>query len=134
MKLNQVWELSKEGTAKVSELIRQIAYAGIAIIWIFRTTNNTILDSLVLPAILLILALLLDLIQYISNHVKFRRLAIKTKEALGKQGIPDDKQGDFHMEIPPNFHLFSHVLFWYKIILVFASYIIILYNLSRIIL
>jgi hypothetical protein len=56
-------------TGKLSDLSRQLAFAGLAVVWIFKYTSETnqiqIDRGLVLPAILLIASLTTDLLQYI---------------------------------------------------------------------
>jgi len=55
-------------TGKVSDLTRQLALAGIAVIWIFRNPDlqtNLIPDKLISPLVFLGLALSFDLLQYV---------------------------------------------------------------------
>jgi hypothetical protein len=63
---NEFYELS----GKASDFNRQIAFAGIAIIWLFKitTSNSTIIPKeLILPVKLFVLALSLDLIHYVCS-------------------------------------------------------------------
>jgi len=55
-------------SGKASDISRQLAFAGIAIIWIFKkevpATGLTVPRELILPGILIVLALGVDLLQY----------------------------------------------------------------------
>lgn len=79
-------------SAKLSDITRQISFAGIAIIWVFKNSKDgaVFLDSaFVLPAILFVVALAFDLLQYLyqtitwlsvfSNHQRHDRLAKDVK-------------------------------------------------------
>ena len=59
-------------TGKLSEINRQIAFAGIALIWIFKNGENSNLkieNELILPAILIVLSLAFDIFQYIYQSI-----------------------------------------------------------------
>jgi hypothetical protein len=95
-------------------LIDKIAFAGIAIIWIFKKTEGqpSLLNSeLILPAFLLAGSLAFDLLQYIYQSIfwcLFYRYHEKRnhKEALGKTA----------------YNYPSWTFFWLKVILVIISY------------
>ncbi|UCE66620.1 MAG: hypothetical protein JSU85_00975 [Candidatus Zixiibacteriota bacterium] len=70
MKLSEYRETYYEFSAKASDIARHLAFAGIAVIWIFRIEEyrkTTIPDSLIFPLIFFITALALDLVQYIAG-------------------------------------------------------------------
>jgi hypothetical protein len=72
MKLKEVQEDYYFFTGKVSDLTRQLALAGIAVIWIFRNPDlqtNLIPDKLINPLVLLGLALGFDLLQYVYQSI-----------------------------------------------------------------
>ncbi len=57
-------------TGKASEISRSLAFAGIAIIWIFRNPEGNLFNyQLLLPLILLIITLGLDLAQYFLGSI-----------------------------------------------------------------
>ena len=59
-------------TGKLSDINRQIAFAGIAIIWVFKKGENLdfqIDSDLILPAILIVSALTFDMLQYIYQSI-----------------------------------------------------------------
>jgi hypothetical protein len=106
-------------SGKASELIRQFAFAGIAVIWIFRTqasSGSGIPDDLLLPLILLCLSLSFDLLQYLLGYViwySFFRLNEKKQETFN----PDQEMT--HSIIWP---LPIHICFWFKALSVILSY------------
>jgi hypothetical protein len=66
MKLSQYRETYYFFSGKTSDISRQLAFAGIALVWIFKQEKQTpvIPDSLILPSILLVFSLAADLLQY----------------------------------------------------------------------
>jgi len=58
-----------EHSGKLSDVNRQLAFAGIAVIWIFATITKgeiTLPDNLIFPLYLFIIVLALDLFHYIA--------------------------------------------------------------------
>lgn len=88
MELKEYKKKSHEYTAKASEIARQINFAGIGIIWIIRTSSDTLelSNSVVLtPLILISISLLFDFCQYFFGGViwiNFYRK--KEKEGLSR--------------------------------------------------
>lgn len=59
-------------TGKASDVNRQLALAGVAIIWIFNNPDGSkilLCDALILPLIFLVVSLAIDLIQYVLGSV-----------------------------------------------------------------
>ncbi len=108
-------------SGKVSDLSRQLAFAAIAIIWLFKTDTAgqlTIPHELVLPSILIVLALGLDLLQYcwatVTWYAVYRRLE--------KRGVSETEEIT-HSEwlvLPMS------LIFWLKVALVAIAYCFIL--------
>lgn len=68
-KLSEYQETYYESSGKASDVARHLAFAGIAVIWIFRIEQQAgvkIEPDLLLPLALLALSLAFDLLQYIS--------------------------------------------------------------------
>jgi len=73
LSLKEGYDRSGEASDKSSEINRQLAFAGIAIIWVFRTDSGgrqIVPEELFLPGLLLVLSLSFDLLQYVIK-VKF---------------------------------------------------------------
>jgi len=64
MKLDDAREFYYFFTGKTSEIVRQLALAGIAVIWIFKIGQNQIPSELLLPLYLIAVTLVLDFLQY----------------------------------------------------------------------
>lgn len=61
-----------ELTGKASDVNRQLGFAGIAIVWIFCSVKNGMLnipEKLILPTLLIVISLGFDLLQYISGSI-----------------------------------------------------------------
>lgn len=76
-------------TGKASDINRNLALAGIAIIWIFRNTNlneKLLPEILICPLIYFITSLILDLVQYLFSglSVKFFHRIKERKFIEGK--------------------------------------------------
>ena len=62
-------------SSRASDITRQLSFAGIAIIWIYKTgTSGTekLIPSLILPAVLIIITLVLDLLQYLIGTLLWK--------------------------------------------------------------
>ena len=84
---------------KAGDIVRQIDFAGIALIWIFRAGvgSATMLDPMLLRAALLIFtSLFFDLAQYLlGTLILFLYYRIKEK-----QGTSDEERFDFPVWLP----------------------------------
>lgn len=68
MKLSEIREAYEELSGKLSDVNRQLAFAGIGIIWIFKISDNnttSIPNELFTPLLALIISLSIDLLQYL---------------------------------------------------------------------
>jgi hypothetical protein len=122
MKLSEIRDCYYESSCKVSDIVRQLGLAGIAIIWIFKvgTESGGIKYSkeLLLPLGVLIGSLALDLLQYvyktalngIANYYYYRKYHVS----------------DVDVPYPEWWNWPSLVLFWCKIVSIFIGYILLL--------
>lgn len=69
MKLSEIRKAYEELSGLLSKYNRQLAFAGIGIVWLFRTTDNTgntsIDSGMLKPVMCFIISFSLDLIQYL---------------------------------------------------------------------
>lgn len=81
MNVDSAWKCYEDMTAKVSELSRQLAFAGIAVIWIFKDGGavapagappTLIPRDLILAMCAFVAFLSLDYLQYLSASVVWR--------------------------------------------------------------
>jgi hypothetical protein len=100
------------GTA--SNNARQLAFAGIAVIWIFKTGDDskpTLPSELIFPLGLLVLTLASDLFQYLSGTVVWGATArLKEKSYSGTEGDPD-LPASRYMNYPTNFFFYCKLSF-----------------------
>lgn len=72
MKLETIRATYDLFTGKASEINRQLIFAGIALIWIFKTESSSHISlplDLLIPAKFFIIALILDILQYVVSGV-----------------------------------------------------------------
>jgi hypothetical protein len=122
VKISELRDTYYEATDKVSELVRQLAFAGIAVIWIFRVGSDSggikYSDQLLLPLGLLVLSLAADFSQYfykslvwgILNHIYWRSRR--------------DNEAD--VDVSGKWNWPTIALFWCKACLMAAAYITLL--------
>ena len=122
MKLSEFKQDSYYFSGKASDISRHLAFAGIAIIWIFRAVNEDvprIPAQLVFPTILFAVALAFDLLQYIVGTIIWS-VFHRYHELKVEDG--DDPE----ITAPPILNYPAWILFGVKIVLVFWSYIILI--------
>ena len=117
MDLESVRDAYYEASKKASEIARQLSFAGIALIWIFKQEKGGISDLpgvLLLPAALFVIALALDLIQYFLASGIWSLYA----RHLESQGIAEDAEVD----APVWFNWPTLFCFWVKLVFVILGY------------
>ncbi len=117
MKISDARAAYDSFTSKTSEIARQLSFAGIALIWIFKPEDappTEIPPPLLIPAILFVVALGLDLL-----HAAYGSLAWG---AFGRyherKGISETND----ITAPAYINWPSIVFFWGKVIAVVAAY------------
>lgn len=128
MKLSQYKEDFYHFSGKLSDINRQIAFAGIALIWIFKKTNGNeivICHELVLPSILLALALGFDIFQYIYQSITWALFYRYHEKRLKKKKI------DKEIHAPTVLNYPSWIFFILKVLLVITAYIFIIIYLTN---
>jgi hypothetical protein len=114
-------------SGKLSDVSRQLAFAAIAIIWLFKSEAENRLSiprELVLPGVLVVCSLSFDLLQYCWASITWYFVY----RGLEKRGLPEDEQQrqGVWLERPIS------IIFWVKVGLIMAAYILILVFLFRI--
>lgn len=71
MKLSEIRKTYEDLTGKLSDINRQLCFTGFGIIWIFNKTSNelSVPQDLYVPAVWLILALFIDVLQYVYSSI-----------------------------------------------------------------
>jgi hypothetical protein len=105
-------------STRASEGSRQLAFAGIAIIWLFKRDTAgqlSIPHDLVLPGIFIVVSLALDMIHYCLGTIIWRWYYRKKED----DGIDESTELPKHslgLEIP------IYVVFWAKIVVLLLAY------------
>lgn len=112
-------EYYRISTETLSALVRQLAFAGIAIVWLFSDTKNlraiAIPDDLTRAAILIVAALSCDFLQFVYRSAAWG--IVNRRRELGK--LVEREGGPF----PAWINWPSLALFWGKVALLMAAYV-----------
>ena len=129
MTLKEIREDYVRYSANVSELSRNLSYAGIGVVWIFKqsasedaietTFMNSIPVELRWPLILFIVVLILDLLQYVIQTAIWYPYYTKYKE-LHK----DKKEDDVNLQEPESYNIIPWGFWIFKLIIVIIAYIL----------
>ena len=120
-KLSEYRDDYQRYTTKLSDVNRNIALAGIALVWIFRKTDGDsimITDDLILPSILLISALGFDMLQYL-----YQSIAWAIFFSYHEKKLVDDNS---EILAPVEINYASWALFGLKVFSVIVAYVFIL--------
>lgn len=114
-----------DDTGKLSGIIRNLAFAGIGLIWIFRNpdlTESILPQNLLLPLLFIVLCLISDVLQYlwrsISIYTVYKCKEVKyLKEKLKEKEISN-------ITIPNFISVITWIFFWMKIIFIATAYVL----------
>lgn len=101
-------------------MARQLAFAGIAVIWIFTNNDDSgvsLPSSLLWPALLFVSALASDFLQYISLSIVWFLFTRHKEKQLGA-----DFEGAFSWSSKLNYP--GYAFFWLKCALVLIGYVL----------
>jgi hypothetical protein len=90
VKLENARENYSYYTGKTSDIVRQLGFAGIAVVWVFKTdiSGRQVVSPELLPAALLIvIGLTLDLLHYVGGSL-VRGIYNRYKEKAGTKETP----------------------------------------------
>ena len=133
MKLKQYQAAYYESSGQVSSIVRQLAFAGLAVVWIFRvnTSVGEQLDPLhIVPAGAFVLSLVFDLFQYITATcvwgIRQWRIERQHYRTFLKEGYRPDTQYYHKGRLKwPQFGFF-----WLKIVTVLVGHAFLLVSLT----
>jgi hypothetical protein len=120
MKLEEYKKDSYEFSKSTSDLVRQFAFAGIAIIWIFKyekPIDHLIPVQLFKPLLLLIVTLALDLLQYLIPSIIWT-LFYKYHEKKGRNN-------EYELKANKSYSRPGWLFYYGKIITLAIAYILI---------
>jgi hypothetical protein len=129
-------------TGKVSDLVRQLSLAGIAIIWLFKGDGSK--TPLVNPQMqtaagLLLVALILDFLQYVLGAAHYTRWTIRLeRDGIAKTYAADSAQAKRPSRLAklPYIGVMQHIeltgiLFWLKVAALCAAYVVLFWRLGH---
>lgn len=117
MKLQNVLDNYYFHSGKVSDIARQLAFAAIAVIWLFKAGNGTSISlpkELLQPLRLVVVFLALDLLQYIFATVVWG-IFHRIKEREGTSNSSEFKA-------PRSINWLALACFWSKIVVLAYAY------------
>ncbi len=125
MRLSKCSEFYTTYSSKASDVARQLAFAGIGIVWVFRSPiDGSIPPDLLLPLSLYSVTLGLDLLQYLSASLMWGRLEhkwekkwFKEKKELGIESNRDNLR-------PKYVRLPQTIFFYLKQATILVAYIL----------
>ncbi|BDB57139.1 hypothetical protein [Flavobacterium ammonificans] len=112
-----------DATSKISELVRNFAFAAIGIIWIFKSADlakNIIPTDLIIPLKFVVIGLSLDLFQYIWKAINVY-IFYSVYECRYDKGILNDNDIS-DVKFPIYIEIFSWLFFISKIIFIVLAY------------
>lgn len=129
MKLKEARAAYYEHSGTASVVSRQAAFAGIAMIWIFKNESSGIVslpDTLLYPVLFLLLSLSLDFLQYVYSSAAwgiFHRIMEK------KHGV--EYAGEVFS--PKQINWPSNIFFWGKLVFLLLGYVLLINHSMRVV-
>lgn len=119
MKIQELLDASDKASGKASDLSRQLAFAGIAVIWVLKVGANSggiqFSNELLVPMYCFVAGLAVDFGQYIYKTMIWSMLNWYHWRKHGSN--------DTEVEVSPLVNYPTHLMFWGKITLVGYGYI-----------
>jgi len=123
MKIKEIRDNSEVYSTKLSDSCRQLCFAGIAIVWIFKvgtdTAGITYDGKLIYPLGAFALALLMEIAQYTYGTFAWKSL-----------GDSMDKEKLAEKAVKSNINCITYLFFKGKVFFVICGYLIILFNIG----
>ena len=119
MNLKECREYFYEFSGKLSDNARKLAFAGIAIVWIFKQGKDgsfAIPDELKTAMLMLVVSLALDLLQYIYQTIVWGSF-----HTYKENELKHDEEMDFLA--PRIFKDIANVIFWLKVVALVIGYV-----------
>jgi hypothetical protein len=122
--VDEGYKISVDASDKASEINRQLAFAGIAIIWVFKIDagggRQIVPYELFLPGLLLVIGLGLDLLHYVLKSEIWYRITRK-----------HEKADSLNFPVAPWVNYPGDILYWLKILATVSAYVLLVRFLVR---
>jgi len=124
VRLAGAFEACNDYTGKASEIVRQLGFAAIALVWALKPEGGEdIVPGPLRPGTMLaVLALSLDLLQYVVGSFIWRRFARRKELEFHGSGIPEAQWEEQVFTAPSGLNQFTTLLFWGKIVAILGAY------------
>lgn len=124
MKLSEIRDAYEVISGKLSDINRQLAFAGIGIIWIFRVSGSDEISSsvpkeLLWPLIFLVVSLFLDVMQYFISTIIWYGVYCKNRKK--NKSVDDEK---IRVNEKEWWNIPSWICFILKLVALIPSYIL----------
>ena len=106
MKLREAKEAYQDCTGTLSSNVRNLCFAGIAIVWVFRIGTD-IPEPLFAPLLCFVLSLSLDLLQYIVSSLVWWAFYLTKEKEIEDD---DDTRAPKHINLPAELLLIGKVV------------------------
>lgn len=130
MKLEAAQEIYEKRSTRLSEIVRQLNFAGIAVIWLFRTGEKTggipYNDVLLWPLSLFITSSAFDLLQSAYASAAWGIFSRQQEKKLNLRLAETDDIDDEIDDAPRAINWVSNVFFWGKAILTASGYFLLI--------
>jgi hypothetical protein len=115
MKLKEVKEAYQDCSRILSSNVRNLCFAGIAVVWVFRVGTD-IPDVLLIPLLCFVVSLSLDLSQYIVSSIIWWAFYLIKEKSLDDE---DETRAPKHINLP------AELLLLFKVVAVCVGYLFI---------
>ena len=116
-------------SGKVSDIVRHFGFAGIALIWIFKVSvdgKTYVPEPLIIPGIIIVAALMLDLLQYLSGTIAWGIFNRKKENEFNKSDLTNEAIAQQFFQAPRYINWATIFFFWLKIPTMIAAYVFII--------
>lgn len=120
IKLSETRKAYEDASGKLSDINRQLCFAGFAIIWLYNMSDGEIKipRELYFPGVLLIVSLVIDVLQYVYTTVSWHLY-------YERHTSSDKKEEEENISEPKYINTPAWILFWLKIVGMLWGYILI---------
>ncbi|HEX2050087.1 MAG TPA: hypothetical protein VHJ34_05550 [Actinomycetota bacterium] len=119
----KVWETRDYFSTTASTIVRQLGFAGIALVWLFRRETEggvgVLPPDLRFPSLLVVLALTFDLLHYVWGSAAWGLFGRHKERKIHGREQTEPFDAPTWMNYPTN------LFFWGKIVLIVYAYVLI---------
>lgn len=133
LKLSEIRDAYERSSSKLSDINRQLCFAGFAVIWIFNKTSVglTIPQELFLPLLLWCTSLILDVLQYSFKTGYYYLYYLNRKKPKKKRNGEIMSEDEMIVQESEKPTIILWILFILKIVSMTSGYCILLIYLSK---